>query len=63
MAKGGGAVRADTSRMRNLIKPTSYADVSEQLQVLGRSINFSMVRNPSHLEVGGQVVRTNSRRP
>ncbi|KAH8407072.1 hypothetical protein KR222_005684 [Zaprionus bogoriensis] len=33
----------------------SHFHVSEQLQVLGKSINFSMVRNPSHLEAANPV--------
>jgi len=39
--------------MLNLIKPEpeSHTDVSEQLEILGKKLNFSMVRNPSHLEV------------
>ncbi|EDW82987.1 uncharacterized protein Dwil_GK22616 [Drosophila willistoni] len=39
----------------------SHFHVSEELQVLGKSINFSMVRNPSHLEAANPVAMGKTR--
>ncbi|XP_034113046.1 probable 2-oxoglutarate dehydrogenase E1 component DHKTD1 homolog, mitochondrial isoform X1 [Drosophila albomicans] len=39
----------------------THFHVSEQLQVLGKSINFSMIRNPSHLEAANPVAMGKTR--
>ncbi|EDW16268.1 probable 2-oxoglutarate dehydrogenase E1 component DHKTD1 homolog, mitochondrial [Drosophila mojavensis] len=55
---GASEFADDIEAMSDVI---SHFHVSEQLQVLGRSINFSMVRNPSHLEAANPVAMGKTR--
>ncbi|XP_064535952.1 probable 2-oxoglutarate dehydrogenase E1 component DHKTD1 homolog, mitochondrial [Drosophila montana] len=55
---GASEFADDIEAMSDVI---SHFHVSEQLQVLGKSINFSMVRNPSHLEAANPVAMGKTR--
>ncbi|KAH8308321.1 hypothetical protein KR059_010519 [Drosophila kikkawai] len=55
---GASEFPEDIEAMSDVI---SHFHVSEQLQVLGKSLNFSMVRNPSHLEAANPVAMGKAR--
>ncbi|KAH8278344.1 hypothetical protein KR018_000038 [Drosophila ironensis] len=55
---GASEFAEDIEAMSDVI---SHFHVSEQLQVLGKSLNFSMVRNPSHLEAANPVAMGKTR--
>ncbi|ALC48035.1 CG1544 [Drosophila busckii] len=55
---GASEFAEDIEAMSDVI---SHFHVSEQLQVLDKTINFSMVRNPSHLEAANPVAMGKAR--